>query len=283
MGYTINSACSYLLHNQKIQKKFKIQKVSLKMKIKNSKLILRFALLSCILVFAFCIIQTAEAATLYFSPSSGSYNANQTFQVNVLVSSADQPVNAYSGTISFTQQNIEVVSILQTGSIVNFWAQNPSFSNADGRINFEGVTFNPGFQGQGGRVITITFKAKAAGTAVLTLTESAVLAADGLGTNVLKTTSGAEYNITLSTAPPTSPSSPVIPEEKPGQESTSTETPILPPDVRITKIPSDIRIGDILILEGETEPETIIRIYIQKLGEEAVLKKMTSDSEGKFV
>jgi hypothetical protein len=54
--------------------------------------------------------------------------------------------------------------------------------------------------------------------------------------------------------------------------------------IKITKIPSNVRIGDILRIEGETLPGMTARIYIQKEGgEEPILVKTTSDSQGKFV
>ena len=162
----------------------------------NSKrIILHFTFSFCISVFAFCIPTLAQAATLYFSPSSGTYKLNQTFQVGIFVSSAGQAVNGYSGVISFPTDKIQVVSIALDGSIVNFWVREPSFSNTAGRVNFEGVTFNPGFQGIGGKIITVSFVGRAGGIASLGFAESSVLAADGHGTNVLRSVSGAQFNI----------------------------------------------------------------------------------------
>ncbi len=156
-----------------------------------------FISLICVFGFLFLVFgfSQAQATTLYLSPSSGTYNINQTFQVAVLVSSTAQPVNAYSGVISFSQTNIEVVSISTNNSIVDFWIQKPDFSNSAGQVNFEGVTFNPGFHGTGGRIITIIFRAKSAGTATFRFTESAVLAHDGIGTNILDSVLGAQYQI----------------------------------------------------------------------------------------
>lgn len=316
----------------------------------------------CLFVFvfvAFSVCGAAEAATLYLSPSSGIYNVSQTFQVSVFVSSNDQPANAYSGTISFTQQNLEVVSISQTGSIVNFWAQEPGFLNNIGRVNFEGVTFHPGFQGTSGRIITVTFKAKAAGTAVLSFAESAVLAADGKGTNILKTVSGAEYSIGVGTI--TEPEPGIKPDPKPETEPPDTNPPepfeiavedskfifettdkgsgmdyykiilndkpyntVLPGDIPpyeykflpfgiyslevrafdkagnftsafadfevlpigdivITEIPSKINIGEILTIKGKTLPELLVKIYIQKKGDEPSIAETQSDSTGNFI
>jgi len=81
----------------------------------------------------------AEAATLSFSPQSGTYFAGRSFSVSVLVSSPDQAMNAAQGEISFPTDQLEVLSISQANSVMNLWVQNPTFSNQDGTIDFGGV------------------------------------------------------------------------------------------------------------------------------------------------
>ena len=60
---------------------------------------------------------TASAATLYFSPSSGSYAIGATFSVSVYVSSADQAMNAASGVILFPTDKLSVEALSKSGSI----------------------------------------------------------------------------------------------------------------------------------------------------------------------
>lgn len=67
------------------------------------------------------------AATLNFSPSSGSFSQNTNFAVNINVSSPEQAMNAASLTIKFPNDKVQVVSVSKSGSIVDFWAQEPSF------------------------------------------------------------------------------------------------------------------------------------------------------------
>ncbi|MFN3301694.1 MAG: hypothetical protein ACK413_01525 [Patescibacteria group bacterium] len=147
-----------------------------------------------IIVFLF-FISVAQAATLYFSPSSGSYNVDQTFSVSIYVSSPDQAINAVSGTVVFSNDKLEVTSLSKSGSIFSLWVQEPSFSNSSGIINFEGIVLNPGFTGSGGKIININFKAKAIGIASLNFSSASVLANDGFGTNILKGFSGANFSI----------------------------------------------------------------------------------------
>jgi len=155
----------------------------------------RNTLLLVVFLLLFSIFSHANAATLFLSPANGSYSVGQTFSVSVYVSSSDQAMNAVSVNISFPSNLLQVVSLSKTNSIITNWVQEPSFSNTSGTINLEGIVLNPGYQGNSGRIITITFKAKSAGTAEVVFTSSSVLANDGLGTNILTNMGKASYVI----------------------------------------------------------------------------------------
>jgi len=148
-----------------------------------------------IILFLGMLPVAAEAATLYFSPSSGSHAVGTTFSVSIYVSSADQAMNAASGVISFPQDKLEATSLSKTGSIFTLWVQEPSFSNSAGTINFEGIVLNPGFTGAAGKIITINFRAKAAGSALVNFSSGSVLANDGKGTNILTSLGNAQFSL----------------------------------------------------------------------------------------
>lgn len=172
-----------------------------------------------------------HAATLFLSPSSYSSEVGNTFSVNVHVGSADQSMNAASGIITFPAQNLEVVSVSKSGSIFTLWPEEPTFSNTSGQVKFEGVVFNPGFTGSSGKILSITFKTKKAGSANLNITSAAVLANDGTGTDILTSTRGASATLRDRQAPP--PSIQLIePEEK------IQEVPIIEPNVEVVMPPS---------------------------------------------
>lgn len=143
----------------------------------------------------------AYADTLYMSPSSGSYLSGKTFPVRVLVSSTGQSINAVSGTLSFPQDKLQVVSISKSDSILTLWVQEPSFSNTQGTVSFEGVVPNPGFTGASGRVLTINFKVVAQGEASVKFSSGSVLANDGNGTNILRTIGTASFSLGGSPVP----------------------------------------------------------------------------------
>ncbi len=181
--------------------------------IENLKLKIKILGIFSVFVFSFLIASSTNAATLYFSPSSGSYTVSQNFSVSVYVSSADQAMNAASGVISFPSDKLEVTSLSKTGSIFTLWVREPSFSNSAGTVNFEGIVLNPGFTGSSGKAITITFRTKAAGNAPLTFSSGSVLANDGKGTNILASLENAQFS--LGYAGPTVPEA-ITPSAVPG-------------------------------------------------------------------
>ena len=149
------------------------------------------------LLFAiFCALPfVTHAANLSFSPQSGSYAVGSTLVVTIYVSSPDQAINAASGIISFPSDKLQVVSLSKEGSVFNLWVQEPLFSNAAGTVNFEGIVLNPGFIGQSGKIVSITFRVKAAGTAPVTFLSGSALANDGKGTNMLTDMGNASFQI----------------------------------------------------------------------------------------
>lgn len=154
-----------------------------------------FLVTVCFVLVFFNQARAASAASLYLSPSAGSYEINKTFSVNVFVSSSNQAINAVSGNIVFSADKLEVVSLTKINSAVNLWVQEPSFSNVSGTIKFEGIILNPGFIGSAGKILTATFKATDAGEAALKFSSASVLANDGLGTNIINEIGVASYGI----------------------------------------------------------------------------------------
>jgi hypothetical protein len=146
-------------------------------------------------LFAFAPV-FAHAASLNFSPSSGMYAAGTTFVVSVYVGSSDQVMNAASGVVSFPWDKLEVISLSKAGSIFSLWPVEPSFSNSNGTVNFEGIVPNPGYTGANGKILTITFRARSAGNANMSFSSGSVLANDGTGANILNSLRVAVFTLT---------------------------------------------------------------------------------------
>ncbi|MFH0814723.1 MAG: cohesin domain-containing protein [Candidatus Falkowbacteria bacterium] len=156
-----------------------------------------------IVAFSFCasinlfipIAASAGSASLFLSPASGTFKVGQTFSIGVYVSSADQAMNAVSGTITFPKDKLEVASVSKSGSVLTLWVQDPQFSNSGGTISFEGIAFNPGFQGKSGKILSVTFKAKATGSAAVKFSSGSVLANDGQGTELISGLGSATFTV----------------------------------------------------------------------------------------
>ena len=99
---------------------------------------------------------------------------------------------------------LSVVSVSK-GSIFNLWTSEPSFSNSAGTVSFGGGS-PAGYTGSAGTVMTIRFKALSAGKTNVRFKSGSVLAADGLGTNVLSSMGSAAFTIAANDVP-------AIPEE----------------------------------------------------------------------
>lgn len=183
---------------------------------KSARLISLSLIFSCAVFFG--LIAHADAATLVFSPSYGTYSVGNTFTVNVMVASSDQAMNAAEGVINFPTDKLTVVSLSKTGSAFSLWVQEPSFSNAGttGSINFEGVVLNPGYTGSGVKILTITFRARSAGVANISFASgfSSVLANDGDGTNILKSLGMGQYTLQTSAVEPVAGTLPPKPSLK---------------------------------------------------------------------
>ncbi len=149
-----------------------------------------------------CVPGATFAATLRLSPDTGVYTVGNTFTANVVMNTQGKPVNAADATLAFNARELAVVSVNRSSSVFNLWTLEPTFSNSAGTISFGGGSPS-GYTGGGGNIITITFRALAPGTPKVTFTSGSVLAADGMGTNVLTSMNGGTYTVSAKSDTPT--------------------------------------------------------------------------------
>ena len=160
--------------------------------------------LSAVVAVLFLLPSAASAATLSLSPVQTTVGVGEVVTETVFVSSADQAMNAISGTVSFPNNLLQVVSVSRASSVLSLWVQEPTFSNADGTISFSGIVPNPGYTGNRGQVFSIQFRGKQTGTGTVVFSSSSqVLANDGNGTDILSNTSSA--TVTVSSGAPSTP------------------------------------------------------------------------------
>jgi hypothetical protein len=155
----------------------------------------RVAFLLVLILFQVSVLlSTAEAATLSLAPSQGNFPIGEDFTIRVLLDSPDQAANAVSGVINFPSDKLQIVGLAK-GPIISFWVEQPSYSNNQGTARFEGVAFNPGFSGQDGRVLSLTFRGQKTGEATLQFQSAAVLANDGQGSDITEGKRGATITL----------------------------------------------------------------------------------------
>jgi len=135
------------------------------------------------------------AAILLLTPVEGRFYVGDTINVSLLVNTLGQPINVVDGKITFPSDKLQVTSISKENSIVSLWIQDPIASSSQDSISFSGGLPSPGFTGIAGQIITISFKVKSAGDAVIGLDNAHILANDGVGTDILTETTPAHLTL----------------------------------------------------------------------------------------
>lgn len=134
------------------------------------------------------------SATLKMSPSTGVYTVGSAFTASVVLNTEGKSVNAADGQLSFNPRELQVVGVSRGSSIFNLWTEEPTFSNSAGTVSFGGGSPS-GYKGSNGTIVSVTFKPLGAGTPKVSFKSGSVLAADGMGTNVLTGMSGGTFTI----------------------------------------------------------------------------------------
>jgi hypothetical protein len=139
----------------------------------------------------------AASASFYLSPSSNQVTVGSTVTAKVMIS-ADSAINAGEGSVSYSSDILNYQSVSTSGSVFSFWTVGPAGS-ATG-VSFGGGLANPGYSGSSGTVLTITWIARSAGTATISVSGSKILANDGSGTNINTGGSGGTITVDASQA-----------------------------------------------------------------------------------
>lgn len=121
-------------------------------------------------------------SALFFSPASGTFLDDATFEVSVYLDTQDSNVNAVELHVQFDPNMLSIVKPSSGTSIIGIWAEPPSYDNTKGTVKIVGVIPN-GIKTNSGLITTILFKAKRTGNASISVTDtSKVLLNDGMGT-----------------------------------------------------------------------------------------------------
>ncbi len=105
------------------------------------------------------------------------------FEIQIVVE-ATQPVNVFSGVVTFNPEVLRIKSIDYNTSIADLWVDIPWYSNGDGTLTFGGGTTRAGgFTGKD-HLIKVIFETLKEGDGIIKIKDSRILKHDGLGTDV---------------------------------------------------------------------------------------------------
>lgn len=133
---------------------------------------------------------------VYFSPRSGSFTQDSTFEVPIVIDTNGASVNSMELEVVFDPTKLSVVNPSGGRSIIGVWIEPPSYDNTRGVVRFVG-TIPGGITADSGLIATITFRARASGDTALRFSGSSqVLLNDGYGSTANATFGRASYTIT---------------------------------------------------------------------------------------
>jgi hypothetical protein len=138
----------------------------------------------------------AAGASFYASPSSGNYEVGQVVRVSVLLNTGGQGINAVSGTVTWSGP-LQYSFVSTSGTIITNWTSGGGSGpvGSAGSVFFEGGLPGSGYNGTGGRILTVVFNAVGTGTATVSINGTQALVGDGTGSNAYCCSSGASFSI----------------------------------------------------------------------------------------
>ena len=154
------------------------------------------------------------AASLFVGPATGFYTVGSTFTVSLFLNTGGQAVNAIEANLHFPPDKLQVVTPSTGKSLIQVWVDQPSYSNTEGTLRFQGAIPTPGINTQSGMISTVTFRIKQTGVATVKILDtSRVLLNDGKGTDILGERTSGIYELIL--PPPAGPlvTSPTHPDQ----------------------------------------------------------------------
>lgn len=217
-------------------------------------------------------VANASSASLYFDTLPKSIQEGELIAVTVRVKDRSESINAVSGTVTFPEGLLQAVSVSKERSLVTLWTQEPKITR--GKISFEGVILNPGFQGEGGLIFRATFKAKNTGQVDINFIEGSVLANDGLGTNVLSFLSGTNFRITGASIKP----NPNLPQNSIVQIPAKNKLAKLPV---ITNFSTATTVKTTFFLFGKGEPNALTKIVFKDISTKSLGEKFVASVDTK--
>lgn len=131
----------------------------------------------------------ALAAELNLTSQTQEFGIGQQFQVDLMLDTEGEIINAIEGEIAFPKDLLEIKEIRDGDSIINLWVERPSIKSTD-RVVFSGIiptgfagVLSPYYEGERpGKIFSLIFISRSEGEGTVDLKDGKVLLHDGLGT-----------------------------------------------------------------------------------------------------
>jgi|GEM_PF-1970101 len=239
----------------------------------------------------------ADDASLYLLPESDTHAVDDVFDVQVFANSGGTPINAAEADIRFNTSVLEVEKVSTDGSILNSWPTPVTFSNTDGTVDFSGLTDGK-FASSSGLLITVTFKALRNMPSEVHFASGALLAADGVESNVISSMRSAFFliqpkdipavsiNSNLVDAGPTaagdtSGSSDSSTDSSTGSSSSNNADSTIPAPVFVD-YQSVVTVGSRIVVKGSAPDNATVSIWIQHANDRPERTDLNSADDGTF-
>ncbi len=176
-------------------------------------------------------VTSAASTKVYFSAPT-QVMTGQEFLVAVFIDS-DVDLNAYSVEISYSS-NVEPTTFDWRGSIIDLRPDQPR-STGSGGVFFEGGSLSP-FASEGGKLITLNFKALQEGNVEFGFARAEVFLADGQGTKITPESNSIQMTAVSAGALPAGDSAAVVA----GQPLSEVAMPdVTPPEIKEVSLTQD--------------------------------------------
>lgn len=165
--------------------------------------------------------KAAWASTLSLSPSSTSTTVGLILQIQVVLNTTGESINAVQANINYPSDKFDIAWINASGSAFSIEAEQTA---SGGLIKISRGALPPGVTSTSANVATIGLKGKAAGSGTLSFASGSAAARYSDSSNSLTSSSGGTYSVTAApNPPPPSPPGqpPAPPAPVPGKDTTA--------------------------------------------------------------
>jgi hypothetical protein len=122
---------------------------------------------------------SSHAAQMRIDIGSDAYDLHDRFSADVYFGTDSENINAVETNISFDQSKLNLVDIVDSDSMVNFWIEKKSMP---GSVSLSGI-IPGGFRGENGKIVSLVFETISSGSATIHIDNAAAFLNDGMGTS----------------------------------------------------------------------------------------------------